>query len=250
MSGQLMQIPVFIKLLRGCGYPDCDELERELSNGMPMLGNISPNAGWLRRCDEKYSHPIDDSTFRELNREHVQSRLRKGRIYEEWQVMLQEISAEVRQGRMQGPFRRRLSKQRLARASQGSASFFHAPPLIQLLHGPFRSCRPVRPSESAPVRGLQEFFHNSTISASDVPPHDDVSQYIAMVRFLAQAGFDPVIWAQDLQAAYRQYPVANPDECYVLVLTPDGLWRYALRGYGFRIPLEQGDRYALWLVCS
>ena len=104
MSGQLMQIPVVIKLLRGCGYPDCDELERELSNGMPMLGNIRPNAGWLRRCDEKYSHPIDDSTFRELNREHVQSRLRKGRIYEEWQVMLQEISAEVRQGRMQGPF--------------------------------------------------------------------------------------------------------------------------------------------------
>ena len=93
-------------------------------------------------------------------------------------------------------------------------------------------------------------FHNSTISASDVPPHDDVSQYIAMVRFLAQAGFDPVIWAQDLQAAYRQYPVANPDECYVLVLTPDGRWRYTLRGYGFRIPLEQGDRYALWLVCS
>ena len=103
--GSCVQIPVFMELLRGSGYPECDELESDLCRGMPMIGEIRPTLGWAPRCDDKYSHPVDYDAFRKLNREHVQSRLRKGRIDEEWRPMLQEVAAEVRSGRLQGPYR-------------------------------------------------------------------------------------------------------------------------------------------------
>ena len=37
-----VQIPVFIELLQGCGYPDADSLAEELSRVMNMLGGIRP----------------------------------------------------------------------------------------------------------------------------------------------------------------------------------------------------------------
>ena len=99
-----VQIPVFVELLRGCGYPDADDLEHELSSGMNMMGLIRPTCGWQPRSDSKYSHPIDMQTFQALNKDYVQSRLRGGRVDEEWPALLVEISSEVRNGKMEGPF--------------------------------------------------------------------------------------------------------------------------------------------------
>ena len=43
-----LQIPVFLELLRGCGFPEVEELRRELSDGMPMIGHLRPTL--LTQC--------------------------------------------------------------------------------------------------------------------------------------------------------------------------------------------------------
>ena len=103
-NGSHVQVPVFVELLRGCGHDDVDELERELSSGLNMLGAIRPTAGWLPRTDGRYQEPIGFETFVKLNQGHIQSRLRRPRVDDEWETLLQEVLGEVQEGRMEGPF--------------------------------------------------------------------------------------------------------------------------------------------------
>lgn len=56
--------------------------------------------------------------------------------------------------------------------------------------------------------------HNSAIVAGDVPHHHTLSTFIALARSYADRGEPNLLWAQDLQGAYRQFPVARPDECF------------------------------------
>ena len=49
-STGFLQIPVFLELLRGCGYPDVERLASELAHG---IGHIRPMPGWLPRTDKK-----------------------------------------------------------------------------------------------------------------------------------------------------------------------------------------------------
>ena len=89
------------------------------------------------------------------------------------------------------------------------------------------------------VRRCEDYrrsFHNDTVEAFDVPPHDDIGVYVyvSLIRHLAAEGEFAMIWAQDLHSAYRQYPVADPSHCYVVVMTPDGptLWRHRVMPFG------------------
>ena len=234
-----VQIPVFVELLRGCGYPDAELLAEELSRGMNMLGSIRPTCGWMPRNDDKYSHPIEYSTFQALNQDYVRARLRSGRVDEEWRSLLEEISSEVRSGKMEGPFRAPASWGTETTACSEVSGF-------QVL----LDCPCENPSVAwafsvvqtgsdggRKIRRCEDYrrsFHNSTVFASDSPPHDDVGVYVAMIRFLADMGFSPHIWAQDLDSAYRQYPVENPDHCFVLLATPQGptLWRHRVMPFG------------------
>ncbi|CAE7943369.1 unnamed protein product, partial [Symbiodinium necroappetens] len=235
-DGKRVQIPIFLELLRGCGYPDA---EAELQGGMPMLGDLRPTAGWLPRCDEKYSHPINMQTFGKLNQGHVRDRLQQGRVDAEWSVMLQEISEEVRKGRMQGPFSAPASwNVQCTSCSEvtGFSELLPCPTETPAVAWAF-SVVQVGSDGRRKVRRCEDWrrsYHNSTVSAYDIPPHDDVSQYIAMVRYLAARGISPLIWAQDLEAAYRQYPVSDPNQCFVLLMTPQGptLWRHYVMPFG------------------
>ncbi|CAE7501758.1 unnamed protein product [Symbiodinium sp. CCMP2456] len=44
----------------GCGYPDCDNLERDLNEGFPLIGQLRRSPGWHARTDEWYAHPISE----------------------------------------------------------------------------------------------------------------------------------------------------------------------------------------------
>ncbi|CAE7552837.1 Dnmt3b [Symbiodinium sp. CCMP2592] len=100
-----LQIPVFIELIRGCGYPEWEALASELTQGLPMLGRLRPSPGWLPRLDEKYQEPISLAAFSVLNKHHVEQRLQNPRVDAEWECLLKEVMQEVSEGRMEGPFR-------------------------------------------------------------------------------------------------------------------------------------------------
>ena len=75
------------------------------------------------------------------------------------------------------------------------------------------------------VRRCEDYrrnFHNDKIEAFDIPPHDDIGVYVAMVRHLRANGDFAMIWAQDLHSAYRQYPAHSLSHCYEIVMTPAG----------------------------
>ena len=58
--------------------------------------------------------------------------------------------------------------------------------------------------------------------ARDVPHHHTVEIFADLARAQAGLSTDSKIWAQDLNGAYRQFPVKNPDDCFCALLTPEG----------------------------
>ena len=259
-KGEYLQIPVFLELLRGCGYPDIDELTLELSRGLPMLGHIRPTAGWLPRTDGKYSAPIDFESFMRLNQGHIHERLRRARVDAEWESLLSEVMTEVRAGRMEGPFEAPDCWPKAAVPVVGVSGF-----------DVLRKCPDDRPCIAwafsvvqegsdghRKVRRCEDYrrsFHNDTIEAFDIPPHDDIGVYVAMVRHLHSEGHCALIWAQDLHSAYRQYPVQTPSHCYVIVMTPAGptLWRHRVMPFGATASVFHFNKITdalLWLARS
>ena len=103
-DGEIAQIPLFISLLRGCGYPDVDSLEEALTRGFPVVGQIDPSPGWRPRLDDRCDHPISESAFQALNTAYIQQKLQKGRVDPEWETLLAEVLQEVSLGRMSGPY--------------------------------------------------------------------------------------------------------------------------------------------------
>ena len=65
---QIVQIPLFARLLQGCGYPDCNALEADLSSGFPLLGELAHSPGWHPGADDNYAHPISEAAFRGTER--------------------------------------------------------------------------------------------------------------------------------------------------------------------------------------
>lgn len=59
--------------------------------------------------------------------------------------------------------------------------------------------------------------------AHDVPHHHTISTFISLARAYALHGESCLIWTQDLQGAYRQFPVQRPQECFCALQTPQGV---------------------------
>ncbi|CAE6943486.1 unnamed protein product [Symbiodinium sp. CCMP2592] len=236
---EYVQIPAFVALLQGCGYPEVEALEAELSQGMPMIGRIRPTPGWLPRTDSKYSAPISFEAFQSLNEHHVRERLTRHRVDDEWETMLSEVITEVRAGRMEGPFRAPPGwKQETVPVAgvDGFEVLSDCPDLRPCIAWAFSVVQEGSDGKRK-VRRCEDYrrsFHNDTVQAFDIPPHDDIGVYVSMVRHLHASGEFGMIWAQDLHSAYRQYPVRSPSHCYVIVMTPDGptLWRHRVMPFG------------------
>ena len=98
------QIPVLIHLLRSIQYPQTELIYRELSEGFPLMGKLTPGINWHVRQDQKFLEPTPIDEFREKNRTYITDKLEKNSIDEHWEMMLDEILAEVETGRMNGPY--------------------------------------------------------------------------------------------------------------------------------------------------
>ncbi|CAE7487597.1 rlmN1, partial [Symbiodinium sp. CCMP2592] len=238
-DGYIVQIPLFIELLRGSGYPDSDALQEALTLGFPVTGQLSRSPGWRPRLDDKYAHPISVEAFVTLNHDYVIRKLQHGRVDPEWETMLAEIISEVQLGRMSGPFEAPSSWPRACVPVHSHAGMQRCSPLPYAdirVAGAF-SVTQVGSDGAKKVRRCEDYrrsFHNATIGAGDIPAHDTIHTYVAVLQRLAQAGFDTRVWCQDLWAAYRQFPVARPADSFTLLATPSGptLWAHAVLPFG------------------
>ena len=234
-DGAIVQIPLLMHLLRGCGYPDCDNLEHDLNGGFPLLGELRRCPGWHPRTDDWYDHPITEATFASLNRDHIQSRTKCARADPEWQVMLDEVLHERAQGRVEGPFQ--------AHPTWGfTAAEARPAELPAIPSGPAYAAFAFSVVQEGSdgrkkVRRCEDYrrsHHNSTIRALDKPPHDSVATYVRVLLAWAALGIVAQIWCQDLMAAYRQYPVLTVAHAYMLLMLPHGVsvWRHAVLPFG------------------
>eukprot|EP00438_Fugacium_kawagutii_P028953 Skav210514 [mRNA] locus=scaffold3045:20256:22040:+ [translate_table: standard] len=69
---------------------------------------------------------------------------------------------------------------------------------------------------------LRRSGHNSTVVAFDTPHHHTVETFISLAASYAQSDIGSVLWSQDMNGAYRQFPVSNPNECFCCLVTPSG----------------------------
>ena len=145
----------------------------------------------------------------------------------EWQTMLQEILQEIGIGWMRGPFSAPDHRPRKCIAVHSHAGFGACLPLPTQeikVAGAF-SVTQVGSDGKKKVRRCEDYrrsFHNSTITVEDVPAHDTIHTYIGVLQRLHAKGIPTEVWCQDLWAAYRQFPVREPNEAFTLLATPNG----------------------------
>ncbi|CAE7587990.1 unnamed protein product [Symbiodinium sp. CCMP2592] len=235
-DGYIVQIPLFIALLRGAGYPDCAALQEALTSASRLQVSChAAQAGVPDWTTGIHASPISMEAFATLNHDYIVRKLKNGRVDPEWQTMLSEIIAEVQIGRMTGPFEAPSNWPKACvpvHSHSGLQSCMPLPYHDIRVAGAF-SVTQVGSDGAKKVRRCEDFrrsFHNATIGAGDIPAHDTIHTYVGVLQGLARAGFDTRVWCQDLWAAYRQFPVARPSDSFTLLATPSGptLWAHAV----------------------
>eukprot|EP00435_Cladocopium_sp_Y103_P013637 s2457_g3.t1 len=215
---QISQIPLLLELLEMTGMPGLQHLSEDLQKGFVVLGKLHPGAGWLPRADQKYEHPVTAEALKQNNRHYATARLRSQRVDPEWKTMQEELRSELRKGRMSGPY---------------SAPDWWPTQAVSIDDRPLTPlenqdicisfCFSVRQADK--VRRCEDFRrsgHNSTVVAHDVPHHHDIKVFTDLALAASSSSSNTKIWAQDLNGAYRQFPVRDPDDCFCVLITPGG----------------------------
>ena len=226
---QVTQIPILLKLLELTGFPGLTDLQDDLVNGFEVLGELHAGCGWNPRMDDKYSFPIDRDAFRRINQSYVKEKLRKNHVDQHWQVMLDELLEERDLGRISGPF--------------AAPSWW--PCQTQTLPGVVPTELPTQDiavafcfsvSQSDKTRrceDLRRSGHNATVKVSDIPHHDSLDTYIQVAHQYSLDHKRTMAWTQDLAGPYRQFPVRHPDDCYVALTTPQGVYLFRHHALAF-----------------
>ena len=237
----ITQVPVIIHLLKMCGYPGLEEISRDLSEGFNIIGHQNPGVGWQPRLDGRYSAPLDVDTFLKVNKEHIIARVKSQQVDEHWEVML-EILAEREKGKITGPYRAPSDWPIPTVSVRGL-------PLMVLPGGPLGVATSFSVVQADKIRRCEDYrrsFHNSTIRASDSPHHHTIESYAELSRYWAKHCGSSMTWAHDLDAAYRQIPVEDPQMAYVALTTPMGptLWRHNALCFGATASVWSFNRLA------
>ena len=215
---QITQIPIFVDLLRMFQFPEIEALAGELNNGFKVTGELVAGPGWLPRTDDRYRYPISEDGFRKLNRAHVLNRLNNYRIDEHWEPMYQELLKELQLGRMEGPFEAPDWWPRSTIEIEGHET-------KALEHSDIRCAFSFAVCQADKIRRCEDYRrsgHNSTVCTYDVPFHHGVQTYVEIYKALYELGEDGAVWCQDLSAAYRQFAVEQPSDCYSILCCPQG----------------------------
>ena len=248
------QIPILIHLLRRLEYPQTEVLYRELSDGFPLMGKLTPGVNWHVRQDRKYLQPTPMDDFRQKNREYIRNKLETNRVDDHWQFMLDEILAEVKLGRMNGPFKAPKWWPRPAVATQYPGTDV----LLDLPHDDPFSIEQTGSDGNTKIRRGEDWRrsgHNATFIMHDQPYHHTPDHFVSLgLAFLERNRSTPLrVWGHDHDGAYRQLPLHDPRQAYVLLLTPDGptLWSHNVLLFGSAASVWSYNRFGDVLVaCS
>ena len=241
-DGNITQVPVILDLLRRCGYPGLAEMSMDLTEGFDILGQQHPGVGWQPRLDGRYATPLDIDTFLKVNKEHIFARIKSKQVDQHWEVMLDEILADKERGKLSGPYRAPADWPFPTVSVRGL-------PLLALPSGPIGVATSFSVVQADKIRRCEDYrrsYHNATIKASDSPYHHSISSYAELSKYWVRSCGSSLTWAQDLDAAYRQIPVKNPQMAYVALTTPMGptLWRHNALCFGATASVWSFNRLA------
>ena len=253
------QIPILIHLLRRLGYPQTEVLYRELSEGFPLMGKLTPGVNWHVRQGRKYLQPTPMDDFKQKNREYIRNKLETNRVDDHWKFMLDEVLAEVKLGRMNGPFKAPTWWPRPAVATQQPGTDVlldlpHDDPFIAMAF----SIEQTGSDGNTKIRRGEDWRrsgHNATCVMHDQPYHHTPDHFVSLgLAFLENNRSTPLrVWGHDHDGAYRQLPLHDPRQAYVLLLTPDGptLWSHNVLFFGSAASVWSYNRFGDVLVaCS
>ena len=209
-AGCTTQVPVRIHLLRLIQYPQADILERELTNGFQLMGDLQPGTNWYVRTDQKYLHPRSPQDFIDHNHQYMQQKLLKPRVDDPYAFMLEEIVQEVRAGRMNGPFRQPPSWPTSTITPSGydmDLPLPHPTPKIAMAF----SIKQTGSDGKDEIRRGEDWRrsgHNSTCTMHDQPFHHAPDHFASLVIQTHQLHpkEDMHVWGHDHDGAYRQLP--------------------------------------------
>ena len=122
--------------------------------------------------------------------------------------MYNELERELDQGRMSGHFQAPEWWPIPSRGMDGR----ELQPLPTDKPVCFSFCFNVKQSDK--IRRCEDFRrsgHNSTVQTSDSPHHHDLQTMAELAKSFPGASATPKTWAQDLNGAYRQFAVRNPN---------------------------------------
>ncbi|OLP97327.1 hypothetical protein AK812_SmicGene20369 [Symbiodinium microadriaticum] len=208
-------------------------LYRELSDGFPLMGKLTPGVNW-----------------------HVRQ---ANRVDEHWEFMLDEILAEVKLGRMNGPFKASSwwPKPAVATSHPGADVLLDLPrddPFIAMAF----SIEQTGSDGKTKIRRGEDWRrsgHNATCIMHDQPFHHTAAHFVFLgLTFLERSRATSLrVWGHDHDGAYRQLPLHDPRQAYVLLLTPFGrtLWSHNVLLLGSAASVWSYNRFGDVLVaCS
>ena len=215
---QISQIPLLLHLLRLVRMPGLDDLSDDLQRGFKVTGELHAGSGWLPRTDSRYEFPVTSEAFLRNNRQYTTRKLLSKRVDPEWATMQDELRTELAKGRMSGPYR---------------APDWWPVPTTTIDDMPLRPLPSQEIStsfcfsvvQSDKIRRCEDFRrsgHNATVIAHDVPHHHDIRTFTELALATPPGEEASLVWAQDLDGAYRQFPVRDPTDCYCVLMTPGG----------------------------
>ena len=251
-----VKVPVIAKIAKMFGWQD-DSLFQEMSSGFPLLGHINPGLGWRLRHDERYSDPVDLETFQADNFQYVQKKLKQARVDPFWQTMAEEIAADVKAGRMEGPF---AAPSSWSKETVALPDYTHTAELLPAPSCHEHTCfafsvQQVGSDGRRKVRRAEDWRRsgsNKTVNVPDTPAYHSIEAFIAVIRALRHLGEEGAIatWGLDHESAYRQLPVLRPADTYVVLQTPRGptLWRHRVLMFGSVARVWGYCRVADWMA--
>ena len=215
-------------------------LRQELSDGFPLLGQLQPGLQWHVRSDNKYTEPQSVDDLRTFNREYITKKLQHPYVDDNWELMADEIAAEVKAGRMRGPFsapawfpsqtvQLHTDKHKLHKTPLP-----HKDPIIAMAF----SIKQTGSDGNPKIRRGEDWRrsgHNRACQMNDQPYHHTPDHYISLAQHTAnQFDQQQLVWGHDHDGAYRQLPLADPEIAYVLLQTPQGptLWHHHVLLFG------------------
>ena len=171
--------------------------------------------------------------FREANLQYIQDKLDKRRTDPHWETMLQEIADDVARNRMTGPYHGPPEwKKKMVAAPQFERC-------NQLLPGPEThqatsvafSIIQVGSGGQDKVRRGEDWKRggqNSTVVVDDAPVNPGSGTFLGSAAAVAANGHTPVLWGTDQADAYRQLPLKEPSEAWMIHFAKTGptLWRH------------------------